>query len=138
MDSVDAELLGPEEVHVLVELLVDGTDDDTRGCQKKKKKKKEQCKKTCFSPALKKPTDAGIVAGAIDDGGADDNVVEVGDLLDLLLGLLLVLGDGGPGLLLRVLVAGFLHFVFLRPQAAKRRIPCPPRRSERSKAQQRS
>jgi len=42
VDSVDAELLGPEEVHVLVELLVDGTDDDTRGCQKKKKKKKKK------------------------------------------------------------------------------------------------
>lgn len=83
VDGVEAEVAGPEELHLLVEVLVhSGADDAGR--------------------------DALDVAGAVDGRGTQDDEGKPGDALEALLGLEVGLGLHGPGLELGVLLRGLL------------------------------
>jgi len=81
VDGVEGEVLVPEEFHLLAQRLVDGGGDHSRGQTRE-------------------------IAGAVDDGGTNDDEVEALDLSELFLGLGLRLGDSGPRLDLGVFLSG--------------------------------
>lgn len=82
VNSVQTQRLVPKALHSLIELLVDSSHDETGG-------------------------DSRLVARTVDDGGADNVVLDTRGS-DLLFGLQGSLGQSGPGLDLSLLIGRFL------------------------------
>lgn len=97
VNGVQTQGLVPEALHSLIDLLVDGTHDETGG-------------------------DSRLVARAIDDSGADNVVLDTRSS-NLLLGLQGSLGQSGPGLDLGLLVGRFLYSI-QRERIQKRNVEC--------------
>jgi len=83
VDGVETEATIPEELHLLAEVLVDGTDDDAG-------------------------SNSGTVTRTVDNGGTKDDKGETLDVAKGLLSLELVAGKTGPGVKLGGLLGGFL------------------------------
>lgn len=81
---VQAQIFAPQELHLLVQVLVYGAADDTW-------------------------REARVIAGAVDEHRTEDDELQTGNRLQLLLGLQLVLGDVGPRSKLVAFFRGFLN-----------------------------